>query len=411
MIIQTAAGDKPALRFNWNPVRWRSVAVLLVAGLLMSGCGDDRSESAEKTDEQDTVAVPLRVDVQGWRDFDALTTRIFAGDLPTPGEINDLGRSESFRAWSDCLPDHRPDAVRIGNWLTNAFAPELGQHSPRKVNSDRLRMRTSYRYSRSQADKINAQLDDWLDPHQQKRFLTEVERWIEPERLPATLVVHFLPTMPELRYCDGSLVADTGVLAAGGNRQLQRQLIAMLYRNLQTMPPIEDPERPEAMIAQVWRDLVNEGVAAWIERAPFTFFAPSHPTLNEVALVPEYFYNNGVRSVETMERLLNEFLEQPRISTEDATEFRIQTPAGGTLTQAGYAMAATIVHHLGENRLIAVRGSLVQFLAAYQEAALRNPDPQPTPGQDDTPLPLSQKPFSPTVYQGLIDLLSKYDAQ
>ena len=87
--------------------------------------------------------------------------------------------------------------------------------------------------------------------------------------------------------------------------------------------------------------------------------------------------------------------------------FHIEAGAGGTLAQAGYAMVATIIYHLGQDRLLAVRNSVPDFLAAYQEAAMMNPSPRPMPGAEGSQLSDCMGPLDPGVYEQIQELLQR----
>ncbi len=78
----------------------------------------------------------------------------------------------------------------------------------------------------------------------------------------------------------------------------------------------------------------------------------------------------------------------------------------GAPDYAGYAMAATIARHLGEDRLVQVRDSVSGFVSAYQEAALMNPTPLPVPGRPGVSNNETMPPWSPEVFDWLMELLA-----
>lgn len=408
-IVKDLFAHKPRLRPGRFLLLALSTAILAVAA---AGCGD-REDAQESAAGSASAAVhgdsALVVDLRGWRDFEALFERIEAGADPTAADFADLARSEPFLGWSACAHPEGADAARVGRWLENAFADELDRSVPRKVNAERRRMATSYNYSRSHAEKIDELLVPWTEPEFRADFLEQVATWIAPELRPRPLTLRFLPAIPEIRNC-GVFYVDTGVVAAGGNRQLRRQLTAMLYRSLMIVPEIDAPDNPRAPIAAVIREMLNTGVAVWIEQAPKTFFDIDHPELNDVELVPESFFVAGQRLTAFFDRSLPELLGNPDLTVEQARGFAQRSSSGVDLTQAGYAWAATIVHHFGEPRLREVCQSPAEFLFTYQEAALRNPVPRPRPGALGSDLAETQPPLAVPVYEQLLALLREFES-
>lgn len=388
-----------------------ALLVALSAVSLLAGCGggDAKEEkSAASAPRQETATGPVRIDSSGWTAFLDVAERIHAGEKFDNRQLAAVGEAPAYRTWSDCLVANRPDPARIGRWLEGAFWEELGREGTQKPSGDRAAMAASFRYSYDARDRIGPLIAEWSSPEFDSRFLTLVRRWITPERVPDPLTIRFLPALPELRYCSGELVVDTGVLAAGSNRQLETQLAAMLYRNLETIPvPDRNVPGGEVDVADGFRLLLNEGVATWIERSPYTFFRPDHFSLRRVSLVPETFFQNGIRTTQYMNEFLPKMFADPAEMARLGPRFRVEAGAGGSLAQAGYAMAATIVHRLGEDRLVAVKDSVPEFLVAYQEAALANPAPRPQPGDDGSELPETMPPLDPETYEQALELLRR----
>ena len=66
-----------------------------------------------------------------------------------------------------------------------------------------------------------------------------------------------------------------------------------------------------------------------------------------------------------------------------------------------------ISHRLGEDRLRQASRSVPGFLAAYQEAALLNPDPAPSPGLPGNELFETVPPLNPELFDKLHAMLSR----
>lgn len=406
-IVQSRSAHKPQLH-RVPFIGWiLSFAVLLVA---MGACSpkQDRDEAPQARQRVVHVDSLLAVDLSGWRQFQAVSEALTADHATALPRIDEMSRSQIVLDWLACVDPRGPDPSRIRRWLEIAFAQDLGLDVQRKVNALRLRMTGTYRYSRSHEEEIDKLLAPWTEPSFRADFLTQMQSWIAPDRRPQPLRLVFLPALPEIRDC-GDYYIDTGVLAAGGNRQLRRQLISMLYRNLMVLPQIEGSASPHAPVAAVVRDIMNRGVAVWIEQAPQTYFNPDHPELSNGALVPEDFYDSGIRMITYMDSQLSTLLARPELTVEEARDFQRSASGGVDLTQVGYAWSAAIVHHLGEQRLQEVCQSPAAFLVAYQEAALRNPVPRPRPGTPGTALAATLPPLEIDVYEKLLAVLEEFE--
>lgn len=350
-----------------------AMAALIALSGLVGGCGEPDS-SADKGRVADAPAEgPVRIDTSGWRAFRDLGDRIVAGETFTRQELDEIKEQEAFQRWLGCLGPGSAKSARIGLRLEGAFWSELGNSGqPRFLPQDGPQAR-NYQYSYRSRDTVERQLAQWEAQDQQQKLLSLMNVWIAPEDIPDPLVIHFLPTGPELRYCAGEFFVDTGLLAAGGNRQLTGQLVSRLYRAAysRAAPGTAAGAGLDA-IAATLQKLMHQGVANWIENGAYTHFKADHYYLSRYEVIPEDFFNNGVRTIEFLNASLPELLADPIARKKSGPTFERDAAAGGSLVQSGYAMAATIAHRLGEKKLVAVRESAAAFLAAYQEAALRN---------------------------------------
>ncbi len=388
------------------PILVAAAALLLAA----SGCGGKAETPAGGTalgDARTAAPCPLVVDDSGWQAFEAIAARATAGGPLGEDELAALGDLPSFTAWRASMDPNVPPAMRVGNWVEDAFWDELGRTGDRKVNADRRAIAGSYRWSwdhRARIDSLAARL---MAPGAACGVLTLCQGWIEPDSLPASPVLYLLPGKPELRYHEGNLFVDTGVLAAGSPAQLERQLAGLLYRNVGATPgpsPLESTGA--AAIGHTFRIIRNEGIAAWIEQLPDTHFDPEHPRLRRVTPVPEHFYQTTLRTLEVMLELLPATLADPAALEQGGEPFARTIAAGGGLNQGGYGMAALIQGRLGEARLKEAARTVPGFVAAYQEAALMGPAERPALGAQGHEPWESLGPIDPAVFAQLMPVLA-----
>jgi len=409
MIVQGQARDKSGIRDKYR-VRHIGRILLLLSTLLLltGGCGGN-DDNRDEFPQVRPLPCPIVVNASGWRDFDDLVTRIAGGRDVTRDDLVDLAESPSFAVWSASFPSGgAPNQTRITNWLAKAFADEIGIEHKHKMNSEQRDFSRSYLWSRDRRDLINQrlhELDDGLWCELDKRL----RRWVPADDLPDTVRIEVLPSRPELRYYENHIFIDSGVIAAGNNSQLLGQLTALAYRNL-AVPVGPGPlaSSGTAAIASLFKSLAYEGVASWLEDIPNTIFAPEHPVLGSVQLVPEDFWDTSIRSLASLDRHLPAVLEDPDGDTEAVAEIVEGAVSAGLINRGGWCMASTIVAVLGEERLLEVAHSVPEFVAAYQEATRNNAKPLPprheVPGAYQRAMP----PFSPGTWDGLLPLLEEY---
>lgn len=375
--------------------------------LLLGGCGGDGAKDTQDTPAASARALPcpVVVDESGWREFLALAGRIETGEAASRTDLEQLAAQPSFVRWSASFPDAgRPTPVRITNWLERTFAEEMGLETKRKLNVDLRTFVRSYRWSLDHSDVIDQRLGQWRDGlwcslDQQLRL------WIPAASMVDTLRVDVLPGRPELRFHEGRIYVDSGVLAAGHNAQLQGQITALTYRNLAAIggPSPLELEGTEA-ISHLFRVVTNEAIATWLEDLPNTVFEPQHPSLRKVRPVPEDFWNSAIRVLDSLDRHLPGVLDDPDAQASRTAEI-VRGAAGGGLTgQGSWCMANTIAEVLGEERLRQVAHSVPAFVSAYQEATAGN---TPRPALRDVPgaYHRAMPHFSPETWDRLLPLL------
>ncbi len=233
--------------------------------------------------------------------------------------------------------------------------------------------------------------------------------WLNPDSIPTPLVLNFLPAMSEIGIFEDEIFVDTGVLQAGGTEQTVRNIVTLLFRNLEAL----DGENPitvegEQAVAEMFRVMMNEGVASWIEETVRLEFDHNHPDLYKVHIIPEDFFRKAQQTSDTMEKVMPGMLADPTVMVAKGLSFAREMAANNAYTGTGLAMASVIGHRLGAERLQQVRRSVPDFIAAYQEAALLNATPIPEPGTADIQLYESVRPLSPELFTALHDMLSRY---
>jgi len=383
---------------------------LILAAALLSGCGS-KTETDVPAAAAKAPAGPicgLTVNTTGWETFYGLATDLKAGvDVPR-SDLDAYRQLQSVHLWAESM-EHPPTALRLSNWLVNAFAPKVPGDRPEKRNADKKSFTRSFRYSFDRAADIESKLDIYRSEDHCCALMTDFRRWLSPRNAERQLVMNFLPGKPEIRSEKNQLFVDTGVLAASTPEQLNRQLTALLYRTLEARPG-QNPLKTEGSVAvaEAMRVMLNEGVAIYIEDLPATYFHPSHPTLGKISIVAEDMFLNGVRNIGILNSLMPQLVADPALMAERGLTLAETLAAGGAFQQCGYAMAVTIAGHLGEDRLREVRLSPPAWLAAYQEAALLNGTPPATVGRYGVSLHETMPAFTADSFTALHGLLLEY---
>jgi hypothetical protein len=387
-------------------LRHKRAVTALVLAALAAGCGGEVEKEVKPAVAASTCAVVVNTD--GWRDFVALGRRAADGQEVTRAELEALAATPEFTAWRESYTaGPAPTPFRLGNWLGRTFADELGLDPPQKLNADQRAFVRSYRWSWERRELIDVRLGElaglWCD------LDTRLRAWIPATKLPDTLAVVVLPSRPELRYHEGTLYVDTGVVAAGSAAQLLDQLTALTFRSVAVVdgPNPLQMEGEEALV-QALRLMANEGVATWLENMPDTFFDLDHPSLWKVRPVPEDHWEIAVSTLDGLDRRLAVLLDDPRQLASDGQGLARSLIGSGSVNKGSWCMAVAIVDVLGEDRLRAAAGSVPGFFAAYQEATRDNNAPRPqlveVPGAYHRALP----PFSPEVWAWLLPLLERH---
>lgn len=380
----------------------------LVLILALAACSGD----AGKTDSGRTAAATgedtcaVIIDASAWTAFKALADRVDAGEDVPREDFFEYSRIPSVTQWILSLDSRAPNADRVAHWAEGVFWEKLGRQGKQKRSQDRSSFMFNSNFSLDNRRLIDTRLEHLAGPG--KCELDSLIRyWIDPEKLPDTIALHFLPARPEIRIVEGNLFVDTGVLAAGSEGQVTRNAAALLYRSYQSIPGPNPMEvEGELALAHAFRILANEGVVGWIDKAAHLEFSKDHPTLFKVNLVPEEFFLKAQEAIGLMNRQLGKMLDDEADMAKRGRVFAEHLAAMNAYSQTGYGMSAVISHRLGEDRLKQVSRSVPDFLAAYQEAALQNPSPAPLPGKPGVRLPDTVPPLDPEIFTKLHALLS-----
>ncbi len=403
--------SRKRLRHNISPpgallVPLALASVLSLAALLLSACGGAGSDSgAGRT----TSACGVELRTEAWDGFKAIWDEFEpAGEVPLERAAA-WGATPSCRAWRSSMDAQSPPPVRLRNWFTAAFAGEKERGKPIKASEGRAAMKMSYRYSQDHRAAIDSLLVILARPDSLCALAGRIAAWGDPENLPDPLVVAFLPTKPELRTRQDTLIIDTGVLAAGGVRQTMSQIASLAYRTyLAPQPERPDKLEGEESLAASFSRLRTEGVAAYIEDRLETYFKGDHPSLRHVSFIGRDMAYTAKDMIAYSDTVLPRLMADPQALRRGAPAYARVLAASGAFSKLGYVMAATIAGNLGVDRLKEAAPISADFLAAYQEAAALNPEPRPLPGQLGHPWYASARPFAAEAYEPLHAILARH---
>jgi len=406
MITQDAAHHNAAA--SRSSLILRSLPVLLL--LAVTACSkDDGSEGKPVEDvARQTTPCNLTTDTSAWIAFKELADRIAEGEPVSKEELDAFGDQPSVTVWRNSLEPGVPAAYRVGSWLEGTFWIELGREGKQKLSTNRATFMRSYRYSLDNRDRIDKRLAELTGPR--KCDVADLARfWIEPDRWPGDLAIHFLPARAEIRIFEGSLLVDTGVVGAARSDQVIRSMAGLLYRKYQFVEgsnPIE-LEGTEA-VAHLFRLLMNEGLAGWIEQTAFLEFDSKHSKLSKFKAIPEDYFAKTQQAVNLLNGQLDSMFADEAVMVEKGQALVTQMGVSNLIRQAGYGMAAVIVARHGEDRLRHAGRSVPAFLAAYQEAASLNSVPVPVPGEVGVELFQTVPPLEPEVFTELHAMLTGF---
>ena len=405
MITQDAAHHNTAAARSVL-IHWGLPVLLL---LTVTACSQDPGTEGKPVEDvpQQTTSCDLTTDTSAWTAFKELADRIAEGEPVSKKELDAFGNQPSVTAWRNSFEPGVPSALRVGNWLEGTFWNELGRKGKQKLSTNRATFMRSYRYSLDNRDRIDERLAELTGPR--KCDVVDLGRfWIEPDRWPGNLTIHFLPAKAEIRIFEGSLLVDTGLVGAARSDQVIRSMAGLLYRKYQFVEgenPIE-VEGTEA-VANLFRILMNEGLASWIEQTAILEFDRKHSKLSKFQPIPEDFFAKTQQAVQLLNGQLGSMFDDETVMVAKGQALVTQMGVSNLISQTGYGMAAVIVARHGEDRLREVGRSVPAFLAAYQEAASLNTVPAPVPGEIGVELYQTVPPLQDEVFTELHALLTR----
>lgn len=396
---------------------WPVLAGLAVlAGLLAAGCsgGDSPDQGTADSASRQTPGsatprhCPLTIDFSAWDAFAVIGRETAAGKRPSDGQVAAFSENPVVALWGRSMAPVDVQPLHVANWIEETFKDEWQINEIQKSNSNRRTMARTYRYSYEHLEEIDGLLAPFRAGTHDCRIRDALERWIDPDRLPADFVLAFLPAKPEVRSGENTLLIDTGVLHAGGADQTIGQAVALAYRTFQ-LDVLENPNAMEGEDALITTATLvrNEGVAAYLEMRAETYFAREHPTLGKVRIIPESIAKTANMAVVYADSALPALFADPDVMARLANDMPHRFTASGAFDKLGYTMAATIADHLGEDRLVTASRTVSGFWSAYQEASALNPVPAPLPGDLGHPWYASLRPLVPEAFTALAGLLER----
>ncbi|MCP4292038.1 MAG: hypothetical protein GY780_09435 [bacterium] len=376
--------------------------------ILSAGCTNNNEA---KDDDQASVPVPtqktcgIQVDDSPWQVFSEFAERRNSGQNVPRDDLQVFADLPAISQWKESM-EGQLASVRIVNWLDTTINTTPTASPKNKVTKNLRSFSKSYQYSLEHYQDVTRLIEKFEAGPHRCNFMEKVRFWVTPDLIPNSLTLVFLPSKPEIRILEDHLFVDTGVLHAGNMKQLENQLTGIFYRSRMMLwgsPPTA--EEGHLAVSHSLRTMMNEGIVGCIENRPQTYFSPGHPKLGKVNIIEDQVFEYGSRAISLMNHHLVEMLANDEVMLKKGRELAKTLIASNSLNQGGYAMSATIVGHLGEQRLSTTSGSPALWLAAYQEAALKNPQPAPNALDVIDRLYLTMPPFTPEVYEGLLQML------
>jgi len=381
--------------------------IVLALGSL--GCQDNGTQDVDQTTGASPRDCAVTIDTRPWSAFHSMAARMSRGEAVPEAELNAYGMLPAVESWRRSLAPNVPQPGNVANWLQTPWLTELGKSGKRKMPANRIIMGRNYLYSYNHAAIIDSLLDQYTAGPQACDLADLVARWLSPGNIPSPLVLNVLPAMAEIRMFEDEVYLDTGVLVAGGLTQTNRSIATLLYRNLEAIPGTNPLEAEgEQAIAECLRVIVNEGIAGWIEQTTQVSFDREHPSLCKVRIVPTDFYRKAQQTIDRFADQLPKLLADPATMTAHGSDFARGMAGANSFSKTGIAAAELIVARLGEERLHEIRGSVPDFWAAFQEAALLNDNPAPALGTAGVPLYESLTPLAASLYEPLHALMERY---
>jgi len=379
--------------------------ILILGSGLLSGCGNDTRPAQEEKQAITADLCGITVDDTPWRVFQDIVERTEAGQEVGRSDYQVFADLPVISLWKTSMSGNVP-SVRIVNWLDETFNPSDRKTS--KVSPTRFQFAANYHYSIDHRQDIDPLIKVFQSEDHACNVMKKIDQWFSDEEKPDSLVVVFMPSKAEIRIKDQHIFVDTAILQAGNFKQLENQLVAILFRARMYVPG-DPPSAAEgqAAVAQCIRVMLNEGKSGYIEDLPSTIFSPDHPLLGKLDIIPELVFEHGIRGLSLINQHLPGMLADEEKMQAAGNPLAKTLIASNALNQGGFAMCATIAANLGDETLQKATSTPLAFLQAYQKAVKMNPSPAPKPHEVMDQLYLSMVPFDDEVYDGLVKILKE----
>ncbi len=362
------------------------------------GCGGSGSEVPSQTGVHTASGCPANVTTTGSDAFVAAADRAAAGDVMSPDDLQALVERPVWTLWRR---SYEPEIASPEAAALTVFAGLRGLQalSPAQtVKVTRRDLMSCYAFDMQKRVAITKFLTAYVRDDASCAVWSLMRQWIQPTNLPDTLRIDFLPMKAEIRRYEGHFLVDPGLAIVSGRDQLTHMLTSVLYRAVEAVPgPRGDAvEGPDA-VAQTFRVLRNEGVAAYIDDLPHLFFGREHPLLRNAAPVPEDICDQATRSLVYVDDALAHILAADEPAPDYRPVFRYFIGAQ-SWQPTGWFMAAVIRDRQNEARLQQASRTVADFVDAYQTAALAESPSPPAPHGTAAYTVQHAPAFAPDVY-------------
>ncbi len=362
----------------------------LAAAILMTavaGCGGGETTTAEKPAPPAADASGPAVIVFDTGSFDAwldLSERIGSGAEVPAAEIDAILDLPGYLAYRD------PDRSKVLHprqfeyALRDAFSPDgpdWTTGAPRSRLAVPPLLKQNFAYLKTRRPEAARMVRDLCAPGVLAGIFDRLEGFVPPDAWPDTLTVHFVAANPGTAVRDGErILIDAGLALAVGVEDLIRLLAGNLYS---VLTPADFP-RPEtsagtAALAATYRRLAREGVMAWVQDYPLVTFDSLHEAFAEFDDHRTAYRDYAHRALVQTDKMIGALAATPGLMDERGTVIDDLMRFNDLYSVLGYAIAERIAGHGGRDALVAASADAADFLRAYQQAALAEPQDPKTP--------------------------------
>lgn len=379
--------------------------ITVCLALLVSGCGGGGKSSDETAPPSSSGPVSIRTTVKT-TDLDAWLS--IANRLTRDDRVQESDYSQllSLPAYSQINGSgaRRLNPIILQNVMSYAFAPrdENGRIEWLDRKPKRHDLAVNFTYCADHMEQLQAFSNDMKNRDLGAEILSLVDGYLSRKQLPDQLIFSFLVANNSISFVEPDEFIIDAVLGIAAEPHLLPHIIAAnVYRQFSGMSennPANAPAGAET-IRRTMRRVRQEGIAAWIESLPEIMFDQQHEILVQSNRHHTEVIYTGDKYLGSFTNLLAEIMDPDKnLLADNSTAPHDHLNLNKVYQHVGYAMAALIADHFGEDKLKAVSGSTLDFLDAYQQAALDNTSQYELGDMD---------PFPEKTYQKLIDMISQ----